>query len=245
MRVSVVVPVLVAEPKLAATLQRLRAACSSLDVEILIVVDVPDAGKEGEARAAVGSAVEPADAGVIYRLGRSGFGGALREGFSAASGDVVIPVMADDSDELETIPMMVKLIGDGYDVVAGSRYMEGGRIVGNTPKQRISRLYSGLMRAVGALPIHDVSNSFKAYRREVLTTVAPKAESFDLSVELVVKAAVAGFRIGEIPAVWANRTAGRSHFAFHAEVPNYGRWLLFVARARGRLRSARKGSRAR
>ena len=121
---------------------------------------------------------------------------------------------------------------EGWDVVAGSRYMRGGRIVGQTTKQRISHLYSILCRLAGGPRIHDVSNAFKAYRRAVVESVSTVADSFDVSVELTLKAHLAGFRVGEIPTVWTNRREGRSNFAMRTELRNYGRWLLLALRRR-------------
>jgi hypothetical protein len=145
---------------------------------------------------------------------------------------VVIPFMGDQSDDPNTIPRMAEKIEEGFDVVSGSRYMRGGGIVGNTAKQRMSRLYSMLIRLAGGPPIHDVSNAFKAYRRKVVETVPTVADSFDVSVELTVKAARAGFRIGEIPTVWTNREVGTSNFNVGRELRNYRRWLLFALRGR-------------
>jgi hypothetical protein len=146
--------------------------------------------------------------------------------------------MGDQSDRAEDIPRMIEKLETGYDVVAGSRYTQGGQTVGMTPKQRISHAYSLLVRAVGGLQIHDVSNAFKAYRRAVVDTVRTEAESFDISVELTIKAAQAGFRIGEIPTTWTNRAMGTSNFRFSREVLNYGHWLALAAR--GRFASGRR-----
>jgi hypothetical protein len=146
--------------------------------------------------------------------------------------------MGDESDRAEDIPRMVEKLETGYDVVAGSRYMQGGQTVGMTSKQQVSHAYSLLVRAVGGLEIHDVSNAFKAYRRAVVETVRTEAESFDISVELTIKAAQAGFRVGEIPTTWTNRAIGSSNFRFSKEILNYGRWLALAAR--GRFTSGRR-----
>src|SRR5207248_5803643 len=118
----------------------------------------------------------------------------------------------------------------------------GGGIVGNTLKQRVSRLYSTLVRLAGGPPIHDVSNAFKLYRRTVVESVPTVADSFDISVELTVKAAIAGYRITEIPTVWTNRAEGRSNFDFWKELRNYGRWLVLVAARRRRRRHRDPGT---
>jgi Glycosyl transferase family 2 len=136
---------------------------------------------------------------VVYRIGERGFGSAIRRAFREAAGDVMIPIMGDASEDARDVVRLVEAIERGWDAVAGSRYMRGGGIVGNTWKQRLSGLYSFLVRLAGGPKIHDVSNAFKAYRRSVVESVKTVADSFDISVELTVKAAQAGFRITEIP----------------------------------------------
>ncbi len=151
----------------------------------------------------------------------------------------MIPVMADACDDPGDIPRLVSKLEEGWDVVAGSRYMRGGRIIGNTLKQWMSRLYGFLVRLVGGPPIHDVSNAFKAYRSSVVETVDTAAESYDISVELTVKAHRAGFSVTEIPTTWTNRQAGESHWHFWRELRRYARWLRLAATGRrGRARRA-------
>ncbi|HJP65496.1 MAG TPA: glycosyltransferase family 2 protein, partial [Actinomycetota bacterium] len=188
LKVSVIVPVLYGEPQLAQTLSSLAALRDRLDVELLVVVDVPDPAREAEARGANDPPAAATGAVVVYRVGERGFGSALRRGFAEASGDVVVPVMADVSDRFDDIPMMVSRMEEGFDVMAGSRYMRGGGTVGNTTKQRLSHLYSILMRWAGGPRIHDVSNAFKAYRRSAILAITSEAQSFDVSVELALKA---------------------------------------------------------
>ena len=227
-----VIPVLYEEPLLETSLQRLAALRDRLDLEILIVVDVPDPAREAQSRTANEAPAGRHGARTIFRIGQRGFGSALRTAFAEAGGEAVLPFMADGSDRPEDIPLMVQALDAGNDVVAGSRYMRGGATVGMTTKQRMSRLYSVLVRLVGGPKIHDVSNAFKAYRREVVRTVHTEADSFDLSVELTVKAARAGFRLTEIPTLWTNREVGRSNFHVGRELRNYGRWLAYAARTR-------------
>ena len=231
-KATIVVPVLYAEAQLADTLRGLSALRDEVDLEILVVVDVPDPARQQRAREANDQIVADAGGRVLYRVGERGFGSALRYAFGQAAGDAVIPFMGDESDRAEDIPAMIRELERGYDVIAGSRFMRGGEIIGMTAKQRISRLYSGIVRLVGGLPIHDVSNAFKVYRKEVLETVPTVAESFDISVELTVKASLGGFRLGEIPTRWTNRQLGASKFSISNEIPNYWRWLALAARGR-------------
>jgi hypothetical protein len=231
-KVTVIVPVLYREPQLAKTLGRLATLRETADIEILVIADVPDPSREREARDANDPAADESGARVLYRVGERGFGSALRYAFAHGAGDAFVPFMGDESDRAEDILRMVEALERGYDVVAGSRYMRGGGTAGITTKQRFSRLYSMVLRIVGGLPIHDVSNAFKAYRREVVEQVRTEAASFDISVELTVKAALAGFRIGEIPTVWTNRELGSSNFDVPKEIANYWRWLVLAGRGR-------------
>jgi glycosyltransferase involved in cell wall biosynthesis len=232
MKVTVLVPVLNVEPQLPQTLQGLKPIRQARDLEVLIVVDVPDPAREREVRERVDAVAAEFEASAVYRVGQRGFGSALRHGFARASGDVVIPLMADASDEPRDIVRLVDTLSEGWDVVAGSRYMPGGGIIGNTVKQRLSRLYGALVRVLGNLPVRDLSNSFKAYRREVLDAVDSHADSYDISAELTVKAHQAGFRITEIPTVWTNRQSGKSNWRFLPEFRRYARWLALAASRR-------------
>jgi hypothetical protein len=249
MRATVIVPVLYEEPLLGRSLAQLTGLNERVDLEILVIVDVPDPRREADARKVNDPVAVSAGARVLYRVGQRGFGSALRYGFGQATGDALIPFMGDESDRAEDIPRMVQTLEQGFDVVAGSRYMPGGQTVGMTAKQRISHLYSVIMRVAGGLDIHDVSNAFKAYRREVVEAVATEADSFDISVELTVKAARAGFRLGEVPTRWTNREVGTSNFRFSKEIRNYWRWLALAARSRfasgPRARRAVPGARGR
>jgi cellulose synthase/poly-beta-1,6-N-acetylglucosamine synthase-like glycosyltransferase len=229
MKASVIVPILYTEPRLRETLQGVARQRDVVDLEIVLIVDVPDPGREPETRAAAESVAEEVGAVVEYRVGRRGFGSAIRSGFARATGDALIPVMGDACDDPDDLPRLVQKLEEGWDVVAGSRYVRGGRIVGNTLKQWMSKIYGVLVRAVGGPAIHDVSNAFKAYRRGVVDSVDTVADSYDISVELTVKAHMAGFAITEIPTTWRNRQAGQSHFRFWRELRRYARWLWLAA----------------
>jgi len=230
---SLIVPILYAEPQLRDTLCALAALRDRMDLEILVVVDVPDPSREAEARESNDAVAKEAGARVVYRVDQWGFGAALRRGFAEARGGIMIPLMGDASEKPEDVVRLVEATNRGWDVVAGSRYMRGGGVIGNTMKQRLSRVYSLLCRMVGGPKIHDISNAFKAYRRSVVESVETVADSFDISVELAVKAYRAGFRVGEVPTVWTNRREGTSHFSVRRELTNYGRWLLLAATPRG------------
>lgn len=227
-RLSFVVPVLDQEEGLEETIRSIRALPGGGESEVVVVFDVTRPEMLPAVKAKRARLAEAWGVGSIVREGRKGFGTALRDGARSSSGDVIVPVMADLSDDLGVVPEMVRMLEEGADIAVACRYMPGGHVIGDTTKQRLSRLYSRFVSLFSTVPCRDVSNSFKAYRRRLWETVPTRGTSFDLSVELTVKAAARGYRIAEVPATWTNRAAGQSSFAMLRELPAYCRWLLFA-----------------
>jgi dolichol-phosphate mannosyltransferase len=163
------------------------------------------------------------------RLGR-GVLNAIRSGIAAGDGDVVIVSMADLSDDIAMVPAMVNLIrSDGADVVFASRYMKGGKQFGGPLiKGFLSRL-AGLSLYWLGFPVHDVTNAFRAYRREILSSLEIESTGgFEYSLELAAKAYAAGYRLAEVPATWRDRSAGASRFRLLSWLPRYLRWYVWA-----------------
>ena len=140
-----------------------------------------------------------------------GYGKALRTGFNAASGQILIPFNGDLCDSLDDVLSYVRLIEGGYDMVFGSRYMEGGQILDHpSAKIWLSRLGNSFLQRLFRVECSDITNTFKAYRREVLEDVKPRANGYDLGLETALKAFRRGYKYTTIPVVWTNRRFGVS-----------------------------------
>ena len=164
--------------------------------------------------------------------------GAVKSGLLASSEQVaVVVIMADLSDDLAAIDDMYRLIENGtYDVVCGSRYMQGGRQIGGPPlKSFLSRAAGLSLRVLSGIPTHDATNNFKMYRGSFLAaTTVESAAGFEIGIELIAKAYAGGYRIGELPTTWTDRVAGESRFRMWKWMPQYLRWYWY-ALARGRF----------
>ena len=158
------------------------------------------------------------------------FGNALRCGFREAHGELIVPVMADLCDQIETIPTMYYLMQQGYDVVCGSRYLRGGEKHGGPFMQTFfSRAVGRTLYWFTRLPTHDASNSFKLYKRQVIEIVKPREKHFSMSMEMVLKAYMRGFKIAEVPTVWRDREAGSSKFdPTRVGLPYLALYLRFI-----------------
>jgi dolichol-phosphate mannosyltransferase len=165
---------------------------------------------------------------------RRGVVGALLTGFRDVKSGPLLVVMADLSDDLAQVGRMVELYRQGFDVVVGSRYMKGGRIVNGPPlKQGLSRLAGVSLCWLRRIPTHDATNAFKIYDSAMLKRFTLESQrGFELNLEITVKAFLAGYRIVEIPSVWRDRTQGKSKFKLWAWLPHYLRWYFYAFRPR-------------
>jgi glycosyltransferase involved in cell wall biosynthesis len=162
---------------------------------------------------------------------------AIRAGVEAARSDLVIVSMADLSDDLRVVEDMVRLIrDDGYDIVCASRYMRGGRQVGGPLlKRTLSRVAGVSLYWLGALPTHDATNAFRAYRLSVIREIPIESSGgFEYSLEVTAKAHVCGHRVTEVPSTWRDRSAGQSRFRLIKWLPHYLKWYVY-ALSRGRV----------
>jgi glycosyltransferase involved in cell wall biosynthesis len=225
MRLSIIIPVLNYEEVLEENIKRVKRVAKG--AEILLVYDITKPEFKEKAFAEARNLKRKYQVKTLFRLDQRGFGSALRLGFKHVNGDLVLIMMGDLCDDPQTIPKMIEKINEGYDVVAGCRYMEGGGIVGNTPKQRISSAVSLLINTFSTLKCRDITNAFKMYRKGVLDAVETTSNSFDISAELALKAAAQGFEIGQVPTVWKNRNAGQSNFKVLKEAKKYFMMFLF------------------
>jgi glycosyltransferase involved in cell wall biosynthesis len=140
---------------------------------------------------------------------KRGIADALRTGFLAARGDVLVFYPADLQFKPEDIPRLVAPI------LAGESDMVTGFKEGKYEKRFVSGIYNSLSRALFHVPVKDL-NSVKAYRREVMEALPTRP---DWHRYMVVMAAAQGFAVSEIPVPLYPRSAGKSKFATWHRIP--------------------------
>ncbi len=159
------------------------------------------------------------------RYGRGALN-AIKSGLENAEADYVLVTMADLSDDLAVVSSMVERMDRGADLVCGSRYMKGGRQVGGPfIKKNLSRFAGLSLHWLTGIPTHDISNSFKLYRRDLLQSI--KIESvggFEIGLEILVKTYIRGKKIEEVPTTWTDRAGGKSNFKLMKWLPLYMGW---------------------
>jgi len=224
--VDFVVPVFNEGENIAAMLARLYGSVT-LPKRVLIVYDF----EQDDTLPVVRSLQDTHEGLTLVRNTRgAGVLNAIRSGIDAATGDVVIITMADLSDDPSVASEMVGRIRSGEaDVVCASRYMRGGEQIGGPLiKRTLSRL-AGLSLHYAGFPVHDATNAFRAYRRDVLKSLEIESRGgFEYSLELTAKAYAAGFRVTEVPTRWRDRSAGQSRFRLLQWLPRYLRWYWYA-----------------
>jgi dolichol-phosphate mannosyltransferase len=146
----------------------------------------------------------------VQNAGHHGFGRAIVKGLNAMTGDAVVIMMADESDDCRDVVRYWEELNKGHDCVFGSRFMKGGGTI-DYPRIKllINRMANLFIRVMFSHGLNDTTNAFKAYRRTVIDGIRPiLSPHFNITVELPLKAIVRGFNFSVIPITWKNRRHG-------------------------------------
>ena len=162
----------------------------------------------------------------IQNPGSHGFGRAITYGINHISGDAVVIMMADESDDCRDVVRYWEELNKGYDCVFGSRFMRGGGVI-DYPKIKfiLNRMANSFIQALFRHGLNDTTNAFKAYRRTVIDGIRPiLSPHFNITVELPLKAIVRGYSFTTIPITWRNRRHGEAKL----KIREMGSRYLFI-----------------
>jgi dolichol-phosphate mannosyltransferase len=234
-RILVVIPTYNEAANLPAIVGRLRAAVPAADV---LVVD--DASPDGTGQIADELAHQDSAVRVLHRSGKQGLGAAYRTGFGwglAHDYDVLVEMDADGSHLPEQLPRLLTALHHS-DLVLGSRYVAGGRVV-NWPRSRelLSRGGNIYTRVALGLPLADATGGFRAFRRTTLDKLDlgdVASQGYCFQVDTVWRAARAGLQIVEVPITFVERTQGASKMTHAIVREALWRVTIWGAQQRGR-----------
>jgi glycosyltransferase involved in cell wall biosynthesis len=203
MKLSIVIPCYNEHATIEAVIAAVKGSRYP-DKEIIVVDDCSTDGS----RELLKTVIEPHVDRVIYHESNFGKGAALRSGFKAASGDIVLIQDADLEYDPSEYPKLLEPILQGKaDVVYGSRFMGGDahrvvyfwHMVGN----RILTLLSNVLTNIN---LSDVETGFKVFKRSVLQTVVIEENRFGFEPEITAKLARMNCVIYEVGISYYGRT---------------------------------------
>ncbi|MBV7280846.1 polyprenol monophosphomannose synthase [Corynebacterium sp. TAE3-ERU30] len=191
---------------------RIRQAAPSVDI---LIVD--DNSPDGTGDVADELAAQDEQIFVCHRKVKEGLLGAYIEGFNwglERDYSVLCEMDADGSHAPEQLHQLLNAVDEGADLVIGSRYIPGARVV-NWPKKRYvlskgGNIYISLALGAG---LSDMTAGYRAYRREVLEAIDFSELSnagYIFQVDLAFRAVQAGFDVQEVPITFTEREIGES-----------------------------------
>ena len=202
MKISIVIPVYDEVATIEKILSRVQAV--ALEKEIIIVDDGSTDGTH-ELLNEIGQAQE--NLKVLFHNRNQGKGAALRTGFGAVTGDIIIIQDADlEYDPREYKKLLEPILDGRADVVYGSRFLGGPHRVLFFWHYVGNKLITLLSNTLTNLNLTDMETGYKVFRRQILDDITLKSNRFGFEPEFTVKVAKKGLRIYEVPISYSGRT---------------------------------------
>lgn len=190
-------------------------ACRTADLPIdLLIVD--DASPDGTADVVAKVAEREPGVHLLQRQEKLGLGSALRAGlrWGLERGYPTFGFMdADLSHDPRDVPRLMAAL-EAADLVIGSRYVDGGSVVGWPAfRRRLSRLGNLFVRTATGVHIMDTTAGFRVFRRPLIESIGMetmRAEGYSFEIDLTLRSWRSGYRIVEVPITFRERAEGVS-----------------------------------
>jgi len=164
---------------------------------------------------------------LLERSKKTSLGSAYIEGFRKAltyDTDLIFEMDADLSHDPNDIPKFIEKIKEGYDVVVGSRLIDGGRIVGWSSWRRLISFGGNFIgKHIAGVDISDLTSGYRVYKSDVLKGInleEIKSRGYDFQLEMLWRSIKGNFRVGVVPIIFSERKRGRSKLS-RADIINF------------------------
>ncbi len=200
MKLSVVIPVYNEKNTIVEILRRVQAV--ELPKEIIVVDDFSSDGTRDVLARLQGIP----ELKVIFQPQNMGKGAALRTGFEAVTGDIVVVQDADlEYDPAEYPALMQPILANKADVVYGSRFLGGPHRVLFFWHSVGNRILTTLSNMLTDLNLTDMETCYKVFRAEILRKIRLRENRFGFEPEFTAKIARARCRVFEVPISYSGR----------------------------------------
>jgi len=145
----------------------------------------------------------------VLRQRRRGYGAGMREVMDIARGEFVIEFMADGNSDPAAIPRLVDKIAEGYDLVVGSRYIDGATSYDDTPTTRLGNWgFTKLVNLLFGASFSDAMMGFRAYRIAAFRTMQVDEDGLTFPTQGSIQFTKYGYKVAEVGANEPKRIGG-------------------------------------
>ena len=144
-----------------------------------------------------GEVAEQLGCRVVRQIPPAGYGPAMHEGLTTASGEIIVTLDCDDTYPIESIPQLVSKIDEGFDLVNASR-LKGKPAAMSLPNYLANWTFAWIACWLCGVKTTDVHSGMRAYRRSMLEKLSYDPAGMALPVELLVAANRLGYRCAEV-----------------------------------------------
>lgn len=200
LKLSVIIPCYNERPTVATVIERVRAV--GLAHEIIVVDD----GSTDGSREVLAQIDPRDDLKIILHDHNQGKGAAVRTGFKAATGDVLLIQDADLEYDPREYPILLRPIEEGISkVVYGSRFLGGPRKAMFFWNMVANRTLTFVTNILYNAILSDMETCYKVFRAEVVREIPLRSRRFDFEPEITAKVLKRGYRIYEVPISYNGR----------------------------------------
>ncbi|UCC87147.1 MAG: polyprenol monophosphomannose synthase [Anaerolineales bacterium] len=231
--ITIVLPTFNERDNIVTLIQRGLTSLSDYEVEMLVV---DDDSPDGTWRVVSKLAEQDSRVRLIRRTEERGLTTAIATGIAHAKGGWIGWMDCDLSMPPEDLPRLAAALADGADLAVGSRFINGGSDIGHS---WVGKAFSWTINMTASLllerHIRDYTSGFILARRQVFDQIHLQGDYGEYCIDLLYRAARAGFRVKEIPYQLVPRKTGESKTATNSLGLVTRGWNYVLAIARLRL----------
>ena len=212
-RIGIVIPMYNEEENVEILLTSLARVLEEEGLKAVVLV-VDDGSTDATAWLLEESVASHPDLRVLTHDVNRGLGVVITNGAKALMNEVDVLVFMDGdlTHDPDQLPRLLTAV-EAADLVIGSRFAQGGAVVGVPAFRRaLSWISNPFFRLLLGLPVSDVTSGYRAARSEVWRTIEPSSTGFTIQMETASQARNAGFRLAEVPITLTFRERGTSKF---------------------------------
>lgn len=141
----------------------------------------------------------------IYHYRNQGRGNSVADGLKVAKGEICGYLDVDLEVSEKYVPIFLKEVEKGNDLVTGKRFYEGGWK--NLTRLLLSRVYALAVKMILNLPVDDTEAGYKFFNKKRILPILPKIKSkhWFWDTEICVRAYLSGFNISQVPVLFKRR----------------------------------------